>query len=430
MFSSSTVNASSYGENYAGETLYALLVKNGDIYTLDSISTKKGNVRLNDLSPNFSTTERNCGHYYANGKPEKDSTRALECEEAKDSEFLNISINTVSNVFFTAFTLGINVAAGGVHMRHATFDEDKYKSAISQIFEKGQVNRKKIIEDYTNFVQRDKNLASEYKTNLEKLKVNFSLNDKTGFFKKPPMNNYVLNALEIPQTKSKSSMPFQDFIAFHDRATADNFFADKYAKINFPGYDGYIDGFKVTLDPATSIMTTTPTIEVVANITEKKFSNVFPKFRNEDRFLKVDFDGDKLHFVNKTENFIQVLTISMYYDTYIKSLTLANRPIELAPMASTLDPLTLKEFIDPRMKGLSTYMSISARQAKETTLNFGFAIKYRIVEQNKDMTQYKTIKYNLYDLLAGTEGYPNTPSNIKPVQAIKQTKQPRTKRQL
>jgi hypothetical protein len=139
-----------------------------------------------------------------------------------------------------------------------------------------------------------------------------------------------------------------------------------------------------------------PTVTVVA----RTFENIFPKYINEDNSLRVECDGSSILFINKTDKFLQIKTISVYYNAEISNFNFGDKSLELAPQAITKEPLLIKSYITPDIKKMSEYRNITKDSALQQNISFGFAVKYRLVEQNIDRTLYKQNKYNLYNVLS------------------------------
>lgn len=59
----------------------------------------------------------------------------------------------------------------------------------------------------------------------------------------------------------------------------------------------------------------------------------------------------------------------------------------------------IEDIASPKIKSESTYEKMTAEIAKARNSNFGFAVKYRLVEQNVDKTLYQVRKFNLYEVL-------------------------------
>jgi len=158
--------------------------------------------------------------------------------------------------------------------------------------------------------------------------------------------------------------------------------------------------FNITIEPAEYKIKYNQegyVLKPTVTIHGKSFKDVFPKYINEDQFLRVEFDGEHLRFINKTNNFMQIKSISTYYNGEIATLSLKDK-IELPPQAFTKKPLSIKSFLSKDIIEKARYNNITKDFAMQQYITFGFAIKYTLVEQNLDRTLFKENKYNLYEL--------------------------------
>jgi len=136
----------------------------------------------------------------------------------------------------------------------------------------------------------------------------------------------------------------------------------------------------------------------LVSITKIDYSNVFPSFTNKDKNLEIKFNPSSKSYrlYNRTNNFIQIKSVSLYYNEGIYNLTSKNDNndffLELAPESYYTVKLhqTIKH---------SNYKNLTKSKAQQTTIKFGFAIKYTLGEQTQNMTLYSQNNYNLYPLI-------------------------------
>jgi hypothetical protein len=74
--------------------------------------------------------------------------------------------------------------------------------------------------------------------------------------------------------------------------------------------------------------------------------------------------------------------------------------IELAPQATTKESLSIERYITPAIKKMSEYPNMTKDFAIQQNISFGFAIKYRLIDQNIDKTMFKQNSYNLYNVIS------------------------------
>jgi len=133
-------------------------------------------------------------------------------------------------------------------------------------------------------------------------------------------------------------------------------------------------------------------------VTRIDYNNVFPKYENKDKNIEIIFNPYTKNYdiVNNTNKFIQIKSISLYYDGSIYNLTLSK---DNNVIATELPPQARKTVgIYDKIKE-SNYATLTKRQAQLKNFKFGFALKYTIGEQTKNITLYSQDKHNLYSLI-------------------------------
>jgi len=153
-------------------------------------------------------------------------------------------------------------------------------------------------------------------------------------------------------------------------------------------------------------------LKSILTVRDINYSDVFPKYSNSDKNIKIIFNFDTQKFnpvtqkfvpeiktykiKNNTDKFIQIKSVSLYYDGSIYKLTLSKDSnaiaTELSPQA--INTIGLYDNIKE-----SNYINVTKKQAQKKNFKFGFAIKYTIGEQTKNITLYSQHIYNLYSLI-------------------------------
>ena len=304
-------------------------------------------------------------------------------------------------------------SAFSYNLYYSIFDSDTYYKAVEEGLSRSNINRQQLLAEYDNFMNSANELRNQYSNEYENylknnIKIVHQIEDKSGFYKNDigllPL--YSINKNHIPQVIVTFNPPIESYKTFFDdllKAYNDSL---KSATSNY--YLRYRDTQKVK---DYMIEMTTPStisykkgetqnISVIFTIRSKDFKGIYPKYMNEDNALRVEFDGKGIRFINKTNNFLQIKTISIYYNGEISNFNFGDKSLELAPKATTKEPLLIKSYATSEIIKMSEYPSITKDSALQQNISFGFAIKYRLVEQNIDRTLYKENKYNLYDILS------------------------------
>ncbi len=128
------------------------------------------------------------------------------------------------------------------------------------------------------------------------------------------------------------------------------------------------------------------------------YTNIFPKYFNSNKDLTISFNNEERTFTltNLSNNFIQIKSISLYYNSTIYNLSFNRNndtfSYELPPKAIR----TISLFRDIKE---SRYTNITKSKAKNLTIDFGFAIKYSTGDQNSNKTMYNQNPTTLYKLI-------------------------------
>ncbi len=135
-------------------------------------------------------------------------------------------------------------------------------------------------------------------------------------------------------------------------------------------------------------------------VTRVNYFNVFPEYKNKDKNLGIVFNPQTKNYelINYTNKFLQIKSVSLYYNGVIQSLTLSRNNnaivIELSPQE--IKNIGLYDYIKE-----SNYKNLTKKQAEQKNFKFGFAIKYTIGKQTINITLYNEYQYNLYSLIKG-----------------------------
>lgn len=429
--------------------LHASLVKGGNGYAFDRVSTKQDqlpssvHVYLNDLSPeNIDTTSYSClDRIFGFWNDEK-------CPASSDESFRSKSLMLPETFGFQLVTVGIGTVIGVVPIVHEShFDYKDYNQAVQEGLANSQVDRKKLVEKLDEGVKYCNDLANNA-TESEKAKSNqyseavksygefktgikfvTNVRDDSGFYDSSvDLLSHVKvesNILSTPPLKVHA------FPMDVDSAPAD-FPREVEAKMKVckSQYDREkIEVEKAAADYASTLNSETSYVDVkfpekfdennfhiaVAGsnkittgsldrartpldftIVSKDFFSVYPKFRGDDPTVKVSFDGHALSFENKTKKFVQIKSVSIYYNDNIYSISRNDNEsiVELSPEAVS-SGYDLVDRVNNVIRAESNYPNMTADLAKKTNFKFGFAIKYRVEEQTVDKTLYRTDRYNL-----------------------------------
>lgn len=136
-------------------------------------------------------------------------------------------------------------------------------------------------------------------------------------------------------------------------------------------------------------------IDIKVIVDSLNFYHIAPNdFAISDKNMQINFEypGDEViaaTFVNKTKEYLSALSVTSYYKDQV--FTHLDFNLELAPMSSKKYPV--RQHLDFDFK------NITREFAEKTFVDYGYALKYKIINTNIEKTIYDTKKYRLIDLL-------------------------------
>jgi hypothetical protein len=136
-------------------------------------------------------------------------------------------------------------------------------------------------------------------------------------------------------------------------------------------------------------------IPVKVNIKSLNFEKIIPaQFELSDKILKMLKNGDEIILTNFSSKYITIENISFYYNNQISDFN--EDKIELPPQCNISKDF--RKSFNINWKSLK-FSYMTRKKAESTTIDFGFALKYKILDLNKEQTIYKTHKFNFLDLI-------------------------------
>ncbi|WP_456485093.1 hypothetical protein [Hydrogenimonas sp.] len=145
---------------------------------------------------------------------------------------------------------------------------------------------------------------------------------------------------------------------------------------------------KVTL---TSIVRSADLIYMLPRHTQLKDSNIETDFVPSNTFGFVEAIA-----ANKTKSFVTLKTLTIYYHN--KVYTLANLNREIAPESVTLPGNSHYQLLPGNWRDVATFENMTLPKVERISIDYGYALKYRIEKTNLDRSIYRTDTYRLYDI--------------------------------
>ena len=139
-------------------------------------------------------------------------------------------------------------------------------------------------------------------------------------------------------------------------------------------------------------------------IKSKDFKDIRPQnFSHANKDLLLEYNGWNISITNKTNQYITIEMISLYHRSSVKSVGADNAKGYREIPPNTTITVSAGNFDIGTL--LDDYYGLTAKKAKSTAIDFGFATKYYIGKNNDRRTLYKKKSYNLLGLLKEQYNY-------------------------
>lgn len=377
--------------------LYANIKKldNGR-YRIESYSTVRGDIRLNDLSPMFSTKSMSCSTNIG----WKEYEEEVECD-TDVSLFRKFSQNgeaLAANVAMSYFTaLGAIVTAGGVVLASygTAFDYDEYVE-----FTKKNLSYRDRIEIFNKFNSANRSYESMFNKQFQSLqekqlktRIHPKIIDDTGLFDRGNFGFSIKREIEAVGNLQLTWTGDSDFqIKYQEKISSlENAF---HLKANCK-IDTNYQVSTIGCDKTVGLESRQEIISPIINVhylREGKLK-IAPQYANDDIEV-IALKSGRIRIINKTPSFISVDSISLYLNDEVRNLS--NLGIEIAPESYLKQSFDLSAFSD--YTNLTKLQNINKEKLDED-FNYGLAIKYRGLDKNKQKTLYEKTRSKIGSLL-------------------------------
>ena len=423
--------------------IYGKLEKTKDGYEFTDFSNRYANgqswVRLADLKPMWSTVSEKC-------------TMGLisSCKSANEKHFrekkLNISGSGIAGyVVVACCTVGLGFLAPPAIVR---FDQKEYDQAVKSAVNKVNVsllssgetisdiviaynnNMSSLKKAYQNMNAECDRLSSEYNERIKEFRINVSINDISGLCAEKPstfkplisINRNKIRSLESFETIESKTIgvvrthSIGDFNKLVTQETNSLLQGDwqklkiewkkassyytiqcrQKARIHSQDGQKYLLNYKIIAPQTVKFDQNSRSVNATVKIFSVDCHKVHPDtIMLADKKIELNYSGDVINIANKTRDYLNVDSISFYYDTKIvsryklQSEVPPNGTIELIPFSAL--PVEWEKLL---------FTEVTKQKAKSKNIEFGFAVKYRHVNTDKQLVLYSTKKYNLFDIIA------------------------------
>ena len=134
-------------------------------------------------------------------------------------------------------------------------------------------------------------------------------------------------------------------------------------------------------------------LPVDIEILSRDFEHLFPEFSEENRELSVAVYQGSLVLKNKTDEFVDVQSVSIYYNSQISTAAKLGTRLNLAPFQYTEVPVA--ELVSPAIAVESRHTNMTPDKASRASFSFGLAIKYSLNDRDAVETLYGMNDFNL-----------------------------------
>lgn len=371
---------------------------------------------------------------FANLQPVWDTPRRVSCQTSNTGAGVCKDGNVNPKLFYvdqrdtdfgywgaTVFTFGL----GLLFMPHSSvFDAKSYKIAVEEAANRFKDDNgfdisyaaKDFDSKHAAFKTQIKALEGD-KFNRSKINVNMLVTDKSGYFAVDPLHDKAMSNFNrlLDFKENVANIPSYNAVGFLYRPA---FFFNElqdYIKrfeaqrellnVTYPrpnsmyGFN-FDDGYLYETDHVSIIEKSDPNIKLNVKIDSLAQVDSVPKtYVAEDKFVKVEMNGDTYQFTNLTDTYVTLKDFSIYVNGDVQ-LTRFNQGYSLSVPPRTaiiLNKIMLIEPISGDMK--YSFKNVTAEKAMNTPVNFGYSVKYSVGDTISDRTLLKVPKMTLHALI-------------------------------
>ena len=396
-----------------GIPIFAYLEKTEDGYRFTSFSAdteiNEPWVNLNKGKPTWHTgTETDCNVGIAR------LTKAVgRCKTINEDLFREFSTRIGMTAFVTVFTFGVGALAPNGDV---VFNMEEFKAAYNEAKEnmiKRSPERENVIKEYVSKVNSlAKSLDREYSYYTKKYfsvndraKIKLKINDESGLF------SGQINFSKFIHIKNNKIKKNEDMMLSYKAESLPKLIEGmnlQYSKIlnswkkessvinvncNKKEHSNFI--FDIQCPSTVKINKGNVAIPVNITIHYKTYNRLTPSFmRGKDENIIYKFDGYNLKVSNRSNKYISVDSVSFYHNGRIANVKELSKELPPYSENNVANVWSLPVDLDALR-----FSRVTKKTARYTRLEYGFAIKYRIIDTNKEKTLYSVKEYSLYDLI-------------------------------
>lgn len=367
-------------------------------------------VRLSDMRPMWNVHTEDClSGVDVAGLKRQCKSQNPDLFRVKQTDFT--AKKSAGYVVLTAFTLGFGAASPPAAVK---FDEENFIAAVNEatremngILRPFDYIYPKILSDYDeekiNFDKIYRDLVSGYKPQA---KPRIRLNDLSGLSNKRAEDfvnhisikpNTVMSLKDIKALKANELSNLL-FLVRNQNSKALTMLQKQVTFFNVHCDKKIVLKIEYQLDCPQRVSANAQYFDVQVDIKSVTYDNVLPKYLvTEDEFLSVQLKGGKFVFSNKSSSYITIDSLSFYHNGKIANTS--NLKYELAPGSQTTQAGSIGISSINLDKHAIQFRNITEEFAKQTQVEYGVALKYRIIDIDREKTLLRKKRFLLSELI-------------------------------
>jgi len=380
--------------------VYGLLRKEVGMYRFTEFSFFPVNldvepwILLNSYQPVFDQNEIVCSKAIRDLVMPKKPERRCDIEVEFRKNDISIGTNLVTNTIGAAMTMGLTL--GGYYTK--VFDKNAFDKALTEA--SSNFDRRQFFQDLKAYELKvdgvflnQKNAIEEKKKKLRSL-IKVVEIDRSGIFKGSVGDDSV-DLISNTPVKIDIQDTWANFFKLNDFLDHASLEGSQKIKVRLlckpvSGWRSEIQGCDISSSLSDS---DSDSVYVKYTILSQDSRNLILPILAQDDAVKISLskDGQALMIENKSKSYINVKSASLYLEKDVSTFKDAN--VELAPLteARVLAMNNFPAFEKVRLR------NVVKRDIDRKAL-VGIAIKYTVVDTNKDKTLFRTDTVNFFDL--------------------------------
>lgn len=134
-------------------------------------------------------------------------------------------------------------------------------------------------------------------------------------------------------------------------------------------------------------------LPIELTIRSRDFPWLFPEVTMEDDNLLVRVADGRLRLDNRTSEFVDVHSISVYYNSKISTVNDTEASMDLAPREQSATPLA--RLATPEIETEASYANMTPDKARRSNFRFGLAVEYALRDRDVVETIYATDEFDV-----------------------------------